>query len=69
MGRDVATAAKAFAFSFEFLGTCSSRHGAKLPKRRLTRLTYLVMRWSLVSYLPFTLPHHQLRVASYDDIF
>ena len=44
IGRDAATTAKVSPFSFEYLGTCSSRQVMKLPSRRLTRLTYLVMR-------------------------
>ena len=56
IGKDAATAAKASAFSFESLETCSSRQAMKLPSCRLTGLTYLVMRWSLVSYSPFTCP-------------
>ena len=47
-------AANAFVFSFESLEMCSSCQATKFPSRRVTRLTYLVMRSSLVSYSPFT---------------
>ena len=65
IGRDVAMVAKAFAFLFESLETCSNFQATKFPSRKLTRLTNLVMCWSLVSYSIY-LPYHQLRVASYD---
>ena len=56
VGRDAATVAKAFAFSFEPLGICSSFQATELSSRILTRHTYLVMRWSRVSYSLFTCP-------------
>ena len=54
VGRDVAIAAKASAFSFEPLGICSSFQAEKLSSQSFTGHTYLAMRWSHVSYSPFT---------------
>ena len=54
IGRDEATTAKVSFISFESLGICSNRQAVKLPSRILTRLTYLILCWSLASYFPFT---------------
>ena len=56
IGRDAATAAKAFALSLESLGTCSSFHVEKPARRCLTRVTYFVIQGSLNSYSTFTCP-------------
>ena len=53
---DATTAAKVFAFSFESLKICSSFQATKHPSRFLTRLAYLTMDCSRVSYSPFTYP-------------
>ena len=54
LGRDATTTAKAFAFSFEPLGICSSLQAMKHSSWSLTRHTYLVIRWSCVSYSSLT---------------
>ena len=50
------TTAKASSLSFEPLGICSSFQATKLSSRSLTKHTCLIMRWSCVSYSPFTYP-------------
>ena len=60
-----ATATKAFAFSLEFLGTCSN------CKASQTQVDYThIPGHALVPCFIFIvyLPHNQLRVASYDDL-
>ena len=52
----MATATKVSAFSLQSLGMCSSFQAEKLPKRCLTRVTYLAIRGSWDSYSAFTCP-------------
>ena len=66
----MATVAKASAFLFESLGICSSFQAKKLPNHCLTRLAYLTMCWSCISYSSFTCPTTSLellRMMSFSD--
>ena len=56
IGRDAATTSKAFSFSLESVGTCSSFYVEKPARRCLTRATYFNIRGSLDSYSAFTCP-------------
>ena len=56
IGKESATAAKAFVFSLQSLGMCSSFQAEKLPKRCLARDTYFAIRGSRNSYSSFTCP-------------
>ena len=67
IGREMATTAKASAFSLQSLMMCLSFQAEKLPKRCLTRDTYFVIRGSRDSNSLFTYPttnYKSLRIIS-----